>query len=238
MNTTTSIPDRRLTVRCIILGSFLSALVVACGSGASGSTSPSPVDAVSSLATGAATPSETGVPADSSSPDASTITAESQAPDTGGGTTGGDVPDNAVFLTYQQASLGFSIQYVEGWQVTTQADGVLIHDKDSSESVSVVPLPSDIAAYITSTDLPALQGQAGFKLSLFGYEPQLDYQAIVKDQDGRRIDRKNPQQSLILRKPTFAIPHGGGERFKAGSLEYNGIVEWIRPKWRLNSRRQ
>jgi hypothetical protein len=73
----------------------------------------------------------------------------------------------------------------------------------------------------------SIRGQAGFKLSLFGYEPQLDYQAIVKDQDGRRIDRKNPQQSLILRKPTFAIPHGGGERFKVGSLEYNGIVEWI-----------
>ena len=73
----------------------------------------------------------------------------------------------------------------------------------------------------------SIRGQAGFKLSLFGYEPQLDYQAIVKDQDGRRIDRNNPQQSLILRKPTFAIPHGGGERFKVGSLEYNGIVEWI-----------
>src|SRR5262245_22204493 len=73
----------------------------------------------------------------------------------------------------------------------------------------------------------SIRGQAGFKLSLFGYEPQLDYQAIVKDQDGRRIDRKNPEQSLIVRKPTFAIPHGGGERFKVGSLEYNGIVEWI-----------
>src|SRR5436853_2110584 len=73
----------------------------------------------------------------------------------------------------------------------------------------------------------SIRGQAGFKLSLFGYEPQLDYQAIVKDQDRRRIDRKNPDQSLILRKPTFTIPHGGGERFKVGSLEYNGIVEWI-----------
>ena len=73
----------------------------------------------------------------------------------------------------------------------------------------------------------SIRGQAGFKLSLFGYEPQLDYQAIVKDLDGRRIDRKNPQLSLILRKPTFAIPHGGGERFKVGSLEYDGILEWI-----------
>jgi hypothetical protein len=73
----------------------------------------------------------------------------------------------------------------------------------------------------------SIRGQAGFKLSLFGYEPELDYQAITKDSDGRRIDRKNPEQSLILRKPTFAIPHGGGERFKVGSLEYDAILEWI-----------
>jgi Protein of unknown function (DUF1553)/Protein of unknown function (DUF1549) len=73
----------------------------------------------------------------------------------------------------------------------------------------------------------SIRGQAGFKLSLFGYEPELDYDAIVKDANGRRIDRADPDRSLILAKPTFAIPHGGGERFKVGSLEYNGILEWI-----------
>jgi hypothetical protein len=73
----------------------------------------------------------------------------------------------------------------------------------------------------------SIRGQAGFKLSLFGYEPELDYDAIVRDANGRRIDRADPARSLILAKPTFAIPHGGGERFKVGSLEYNGILEWI-----------
>jgi hypothetical protein len=73
----------------------------------------------------------------------------------------------------------------------------------------------------------SIRGQSGFKLSLFGYEPELDYQAITKESDGRRLDRKNPEQSLILRKPTFSIPHGGGERFKVGSLEYNALLEWI-----------
>ena len=74
----------------------------------------------------------------------------------------------------------------------------------------------------------SIRGQAGFKLSLFGYEPELDYDAIVRDANGRRIDRADPARSLILAKPTFAIPHGGGERFKVGSLEYNGILEWIK----------
>jgi hypothetical protein len=73
----------------------------------------------------------------------------------------------------------------------------------------------------------SIRGQAGFKLSLFGYEPDLDYDAIVKAQDGRRINRADPAKSLILMKPTFSTPHGGGERFQAGSLEYAAILNWI-----------
>src|SRR5713226_3876644 len=74
----------------------------------------------------------------------------------------------------------------------------------------------------------SIRGQAGFKLSLFGYEPDLDYNAIVKAQDGRRISRTEPAKSLILMKPTFSIPHGGGERFKVASLEYEAILDWIK----------
>src|SRR5947207_2519645 len=74
----------------------------------------------------------------------------------------------------------------------------------------------------------SIRGQAGFKLSLFGYEPDLDYNAIVKAQDGRRINRTDPAKSLILMKPTFSTPHGGGQRFKTGSLEYEAILDWLR----------
>src|SRR5262245_42072498 len=59
----------------------------------------------------------------------------------------------------------------------------------------------------------SIRGQAGFKLSLFGYEPDLDYQAIRP-----RIDAANPEASLLLQKPTFQTPHGGGLRFTVGSL--------------------
>jgi hypothetical protein len=99
----------------------------------------------------------------SSAPAAAASDAASQPPDTGGTTTG-DVPDNAVFLVYKDGAHGFSIKYVEGWQVTTGADGVVVHDKDSSETVAVVAPPPDVAAYISGTDLPALRAQAGFTL--------------------------------------------------------------------------
>jgi hypothetical protein len=88
----------------------------------------------------------------------------SQAPDTGNGAAAGDVPDNAVFLTYQSAAWRFSIQYVEGWQVRTMNDGVVIRDKDSSETVTIVQKPADVAAWVKQTDLPALQSASGFKL--------------------------------------------------------------------------
>jgi hypothetical protein len=74
----------------------------------------------------------------------------------------------------------------------------------------------------------SIRGQAGFKLSLFGYEPDLDYNAIVKEQESRRINRTDPARSLILLKPTFSVPHGGGVRFTVGSLEYEAILDWIR----------
>jgi len=74
----------------------------------------------------------------------------------------------------------------------------------------------------------SLHGKADFKLSLFGYEPSLDYEAITKASNGRRINREKAEESLLLLKPTFAIAHGGGLRFEQGSLEYNALLEWIK----------
>src|SRR5260221_13689241 len=72
----------------------------------------------------------------------------------------------------------------------------------------------------------SIRGQKGFKLSLFGYEPQLDFEAITAH-DAGRLDRAHPEKSLILQKPTFQTSHGGGFRFAVGSLEYNTILQWI-----------
>lgn len=73
----------------------------------------------------------------------------------------------------------------------------------------------------------SVRGKADFKLSLFGARPDLDFEEVVKGDDGRRIDRDRPEESLLLRKPTFQESHGGGERFKGESLEYRAILEWI-----------
>ena len=70
-------------------------------------------------------------------------------------------------------------------------------------------------------------GKGGFKLSLLGFDAEADYDAIVKDLKGRRVDLESPSDSLILRKPSMALPHGGGRRFAAGSASYNLLLSWI-----------
>jgi hypothetical protein len=69
----------------------------------------------------------------------------------------------------------------------------------------------------------SLRGQRGFKLSRFGVEPELDFDAI-----GKRIDKAAPEKSLILAKATAQTVHGGGFRFAAESLEYRTILDWVR----------
>ena len=70
-------------------------------------------------------------------------------------------------------------------------------------------------------------GKGGFKLSLRGQDPQLDFLALTHDQLGRRVDLVRPEQSLLLEKPTAAVAHQGGRRFSAGSPEYEILRSWI-----------
>ena len=73
----------------------------------------------------------------------------------------------------------------------------------------------------------ALAGKNGFKLTLRGYDPEADYDTLTRQSLGRRVSLSAPAQSLMLTKPTMAVPHGGGKRFDASSLEYRVFAEWI-----------
>ena len=73
----------------------------------------------------------------------------------------------------------------------------------------------------------AAAGKNGFKLTLRGYDPEVDYATLTRQAAGRRTNLSEPARSLILLKPTLALPHGGGKRFEAGSLEYKVIAGWI-----------
>jgi hypothetical protein len=71
------------------------------------------------------------------------------------------------------------------------------------------------------------QGKGGFKLSLRGESPEADYLALTRDSAGRRINPVIPELSLILLKPTGAVPHEGGQRFARDSESYRILYRWI-----------
>jgi hypothetical protein len=70
-------------------------------------------------------------------------------------------------------------------------------------------------------------GKGGFKLTLRGYDPEVDFNTLTRQSLGRRTNKLEPARSLLLEKPTMAIAHGGGKRMEVGSLEYKVISEWI-----------
>jgi hypothetical protein len=73
----------------------------------------------------------------------------------------------------------------------------------------------------------AQHGQGGFKLSVFGFEPDKDRTAIAREALQRRLDFVEPERSLLLLKPTMQMPHGGGKRVEKGSLDYQLLLAWL-----------
>ncbi len=70
-------------------------------------------------------------------------------------------------------------------------------------------------------------GQNGFRLSLFGFEPDIDYDALVTEGRGRRLSAADPDHSLLLLKATARLPHGGGRRLDETSDDYQILRKWM-----------
>lgn len=72
-----------------------------------------------------------------------------------------------------------------------------------------------------------LGGQNGFYLSLYGYDAWGDYHALTRHDGGRRIDSFDPGSSLLIRKATGRLPHGGGRPLEPGSEAEQQLIRWI-----------
>ncbi len=81
----------------------------------------------------------------------------------------------------------------------------------------------------------SFQGRGGFRLSMFGYDFDLDHKALL-DGDPPRVHTKSPLKSQILLKPTNADEHGGGKRFERDGWEYRVLRAWIDAGAPQNSR--
>ncbi|MEN9553732.1 MAG: hypothetical protein RLZZ232_18 [Planctomycetota bacterium] len=73
----------------------------------------------------------------------------------------------------------------------------------------------------------AARGKDGFRLSLFGFDPEGDHYRLTREIPGRRINLALPAESLLLEKGAGVVPHTGGKRFEPGSEHYNTVLRWL-----------
>ena len=95
----------------------------------------------------------------------------------------------------------------------------------------VMPLFSKLGCNMRSCH-GSFQGQNGFRLSLFGFEPQADREELLEvdvesEGDGPRINFDEPADSLLLTKPSAGSGHSGGKRFSVDSWQYRVFRDWI-----------
>ena len=102
-----------------------------------------------------------------------------------------------------------------------------------AETAPTVSFENDVIPIITRAGCVAgachakADGQNGFQLSIFSYDPDSDYREIVFDARGRRIFPADPDNSLLLLKATNQIPHEGEKRFEIDSDAYRTLRQWI-----------
>jgi hypothetical protein len=73
----------------------------------------------------------------------------------------------------------------------------------------------------------AARGKDGFRLSLFGYDPDGDYQRLTREIATRRINLALPNESLMVMKSTGQVPHTGGTLFPQGSPPHQTLLRWL-----------
>ncbi len=82
----------------------------------------------------------------------------------------------------------------------------------------------------------AARGKDGFRISLFGFDPEGDYHRITREIGVRRINLAVPEESLFLKKSIGAVPHTGGKLFGTDSDYYATILEWLQDGAKLDAK--
>jgi hypothetical protein len=73
----------------------------------------------------------------------------------------------------------------------------------------------------------AARGKDGFRLSLFGFDPDGDWYRLTREMSGRRISVAIPEECLLIEKSIGSVQHSGGERFTAKTELYDTLMRWL-----------
>jgi hypothetical protein len=100
-------------------------------------------------------------------------------------------------------------------------------ERPISFKLDVVPVFSK-AGCNTGACHGSSRGKDGFRISLFGFDPDGDYYRLTREFIGRRVNLALPESSLVLEKGAGLVPHTGGERFKPDSEAYQIVLRWLK----------
>ena len=101
------------------------------------------------------------------------------------------------------------------------------HEVMASWANNVRPLLTKLGCNATACH-GSRAGKGGLRLSLFGGDPDADYDALTRASGGRRIDRVDPANSLLLLKAENAVAHGGGKVAVEGSAAHDILLAWLK----------
>jgi hypothetical protein len=73
----------------------------------------------------------------------------------------------------------------------------------------------------------AARGKDGFRLSLFGFDPDGDHYRLTREINGRRVNLALPHESLLIEKAAGKVPHTGGQKIKEGDQYYQTLTRWL-----------
>jgi WD40 repeat protein len=156
----------------------------------------------------------------------------------------GDTVDVTRLVTWQASAPVIDVSKTGLVRAKVDGDGQLVATV-AGQTVSVAVTVAGVAAEFHSNYIrdvaPVMsklgctagtchgsaQGKNGFKLSLRGYDPLYDVRALTDEQASRRVNVASPEDSLMLDKPTGAVPHVGGALVRPGEPYYEIIRNWI-----------
>ncbi|MFM7075222.1 MAG: DUF1549 domain-containing protein [Planctomycetaceae bacterium] len=73
----------------------------------------------------------------------------------------------------------------------------------------------------------AARGKDGFRISLFGFDPDGDHHRLTRELSGRRLNLALAEESLLMEKATGAVPHSGGAKIKKGDPYHATLLRWL-----------
>ncbi len=139
----------------------------------------------------------------------------------------------SILLLFQ---LGFAQACAAGQSIAPARSAPSLSRKASVGHLAPVNFTNDVEPVLTKIGCNkgachgSQSGKGGFKLSLAGFDSDLDYINVSNEAGGRRISVTDPAHSLLLLKPTQQLPHGGGPCLTVGSAEYNLLLRWIQKR--------